>query len=185
MGIFTDDGKLQTGWSSIPDRVDMDEEERFRFMNEQRRFMNEQRRLLAIELRKQRVTLCNPREDLTWEIFERLEHKDLTPPTDILIQAENGTYQAILIGKREGSTFHIDYLCSTVKGGGVALINKVKQRFSKIELEPLKSLAGYYESLNFNYINIKESDTMVWISQKGARRTRRKKLRKSRRKHKQ
>ena len=149
MGIFTDEGKLQTGWSSIPDRVDMDEEERFRFMNEQRR-------LLAIELRKQGVTLCNPREDLTWEIFERLEHEDLTPPTDILIQAENGTYQAILIGKREGSTFHIDYLCSTVKGGGVALINEVKKRFSKIEVEPLKSLAEYFEGLNFNYINKKK-----------------------------
>jgi len=170
MGIFTEDGKLQTGWASKSDRLDM----------------NEQRRLLAIELRKQGVRLCNPVQDLTWEIFERLEHEDLTPPTDILVQAENGNYRALLIGKKEESTFHIDYLCSTVKGGGVALINKVKERFSKIELEPLKSLAGYYESLNFNYINIKESDTMVWISQKkGARRTRRKKLRKTRRKHKQ
>ena len=166
MGIFTEDGKLQTGWASKSDRLDM----------------NEQRRLLAIELRKQGVRLCNPVQDLTWEIFERLEHEDLTPPTDILVQAENGNYRALLIGKRKGSTFHIDYLCSTVKGGGVALINKVKERFSKIELEPLKSLAGYYEGLNFNYINIKESDTMVWISQKGARRTRRKKLRKTRRK---
>ena len=170
MGIFTEDGKLQTGWASKSDGLDM----------------NEQRRLLAIELRKQGVTLCNPLQDLTKDIFERLEDEDLTPPTDILVQAENGTYQAILIGKRKGSTFHIDYLCSTVKGGGVALINKVKERFSKIELEPVsKSLAGYYEGLNFNYINIKESDTMVWISQKGARRTRRKKLRKTIRKSKQ
>ena len=179
MGIFTKNGRLQTGWASKSDGLDM----------------KEQRRLLASELRKHcellnqqgvKQTLCNPsKDDCTKGIFERLEDEDLTPPTDILIQAENGTYQAILIGKREGSTFHIDYLCSTVKGGGVALINKVKQRFSKIELEPLKSLAGYYESLNFNYINIKESDTMVWISQKGGRQTRRKKLRKSRRKHKQ
>jgi len=178
MGIFNEDGKLQTGWASKSDGLDM----------------NEQRRLLAIklrnELREQGVRLCNPVQDLTEEIFERLEDERLTPPTDILVQAEKGTYQAILIGKKEESTeestFHIDYLCSTVKGGGVALINKVKERFSKIELEPLKSLAGYYESLNFNYINIKESDTMVWKKQKkGARRTRRKKLRKSRRKHKQ
>jgi len=167
MGLFTEDGRLQTGWASKSD-------------------MNEQRRLLAIELRRQGVRLCNPVQDLTEDIFERLEDKELRPPTDILIQAENGNYRALLIGKKEESTFHIDYLCSTVKGGGVALINKVKERFSKIELEPLKSLAGYYESLNFNYINIKESDTMVWISQKkGARRTRRKKLRKTRRKHKQ
>jgi hypothetical protein len=163
MGIFTEDGKLQTGWASESDRLDM----------------NEQRRLLAIELRKQDVKLCNPLQDLTKDIFERLEDEVLTPPTDILVQAENGTYQAILIGKRKGSTFHIDYLCSTVKGGGVALINKVKERFSKIELEPAsKMLAGYYEGLNFNYINIKESDTMVWISQKGARRTRRRKNKK-------
>jgi hypothetical protein len=175
MGIFTEDGKLQTGWASKSDGLDM----------------NEQRRLLAIELgkieeRKEDVKLCNPVQDLTEDIFERLEDEDLTPPTDILVQAENGTYQALLIGKRVGSTFHIDYLCSTVKGGGVALINKVKQRFSKIDLEPVStSLAGYYESLNFNYKNRKESDTMVWISQKGARRTRRKKLRKTRRKHKQ
>ena len=147
--------------------------------------MNEQRSLLAIELRKQGVTLCNPLQDLTLEIFERLEDEHLDPPTDILIQAKDGTYQALLIGKRVGSTFHIDYLCSTVKGGGVALINEVKKRFSKIELEPVKTLAGYYESLNFNYINKENGDTMVWISQKGARRTRRKKLRKSRRKHKQ
>ena len=174
MGIFSN-GKLQTGWSSIPNGPE----------DEQIRFMNEQRSLLAIELRKQGVTLCNPREDLTWEIFERLEHKDLDPPTDILIQAENGTYQAILIGKREGSTFHIDYLCSTVNGGGVALINEVKKRFSKIEVEPVEALEVYYRSLNFNYINKKNGDTMVWISQKGGRRTRRKKLRKSRRKHKQ
>jgi len=175
MGIFTDDGKLQTGWSSIPDGPE----------DEQLRFMNEQRRLLAIELRKQGVTLCDPDQDLTREIFERLEDGDLTPPTDILIQAENGTYQALLIGKREGSTFHIDYLCSTVKGGGVALINEVKKRFSKIEVEPVEALEVYYRSLNFNYINKKNGDTMVWISQKGGRRTRRKKLRKSRRKHKQ
>jgi hypothetical protein len=175
MGIFNEDGKLQTGWASKSDGLDM----------------NEQRRLLAIELRKQDVKLCNPVQDLTEDIFERLESKYLRPPTDILVQAENGTYQAILLGDErdegdQGKTFHIDYLCSTVKGGGVALINKVKERFSKIELEPVsKSLAVYYGSLNFNYKNIKESDTMVWISQKkGARRTRRKKLRKTRRKHK-
>ena len=174
MGIFSN-GKLQTGWSSIPNGPE----------DEQIRFMNEQRSLLAIELRKQGVTLCNPLQDLTREIFERLEDEHLTPPTDILIQAENGTYQAILIGKREGSTFHIDYLCSTVKGGGVALINEVKKRFSKIELEPVEALEVYYRSLNFNYINKENGDTMVWNSQKGGRRTRRKKLRKSRRKHKQ
>ena len=174
MGIFSN-GKLQTGWSSIPDGPE----------DEQLRFMNEQRRLLAIELRKQGVTLCDPDQDLTREIFERLEDGDLTPPTDILIQAENGTYQALLIGKREGSTFHIDYLCSTVNGGGVALINEVKKRFSNIEVEPVEALEVYYRSLNFNYINKKNGDTMVWISQKGGRRTRRKKLRKSRRKPKQ
>ena len=179
MGIFTEDGRLQTGWASKSDGLDM----------------NEQRRLLASELRKHcellnqqgvKQTLCNPsKDDCTKGIFERLEDKHLTPPTDILIQAENGTYQALLIGKREGSTFHIDYLCSTVNGGGVALINEVKKRFSKIEVEPVEALEVYYRSLNFNYINKKNGDTMVWISQKGGRRTRRKKLRKSRRKHKQ
>ena len=164
MGLFTEDGRLQTGWASKSD-------------------MNEQRRLLAIELRKQGVRLCNPVQDLTEDIFERLEDKDLRPPTDILIQAENGKYQAILLGD-EGDTFHIQYLCSTVKGGGVGLINKVKELRKPITLESLHGVEGYYEKQGFNYINIKEGDTMIW-QPRGGRRTRRKKLRKTRRKHKQ
>ena len=169
MGIFTEDGRLQTGWASKSDGLDM----------------NEQRRLLAIELRKQGVTLCNPLQDLTERIFERLEDEDLTPPTDILIQAENGKYQAISLGY-EKDTFQIDYLCSTVKGGGVALINKVKELRKPITLEPIPDVEEYYKKQGFNYIDKKEGDTMIWVPPpKGARRTRRKKLRKSRRKHKQ
>ena len=145
--------------------------------------MNEQRRLLAIELRKQDVKLCNPVQDLTYEIFEFLEDTVIFPPTDILIQAENGNYQAILLGY-QGDTFHIQYLCSTVKGGGVGLINKIKELGKPITLEPAsKMLAGYYEKQGFNYINIKEGDTMIWRP-RGGRRTRRKKLRKTRRKYK-
>jgi hypothetical protein len=158
MGIFTDDGELQTGWASKSD-------------------MNEQRRLLAIELRKQGVKLCNPSQDLTEDIFERLEDTDLRPPTDILIQAENGNYQAILLGY-QGDTFHIQYLCSTVKGGGVGLINKIKELGKPITLEPAsKMLAGYYEKQGFNYINIEEGDTMKW-QPRGGRRTRRRKNKK-------
>jgi len=167
MGLFTEDDKLQTGWASKSN-------------------MNEQRRLLAIELRKQGVRLCNPlHKDLTQDIFERLEDEDLRPPTDILIQAENGKYQAILLGD-QGDTFHIHYLCSTVNGGGVGLINKVKELGKPITLEPAsKMLAGYYKKQGFNYIDEDKGDTMKWDPPKGGRRTRRKKLRKTRRKHTQ
>lgn len=179
MGIFTKNGRLQTGWASKSDGLDM----------------KEQRRLLASELRKHcellnqqgvKQTLCNPsKDDCTKGIFERLEDEDLTPPTDILIQAENGTYEAILLGY-EKDTFNIDYLCSSVSGGGVALINKVKELGKTITLEPLPALIGYYKKQGFKHIDEGNDDTMIWVPPpKGARRTRRKKLRKSRRKHKQ
>jgi hypothetical protein len=162
MGIFTNDGKLQTGWASKSDGLDM----------------NEQRRLLAIELRKQDVKLCNPVQDLTYEIFEFLEDTVIFPPTDILIQAENGNYQAIVLGD-QGNTFHIQYLCSTVKGGGVGLINKIKELGKPITLESLPSVKGYYEKQGFNYIDKKETDTMIWVPPpKGGRRTRRRKNKK-------
>ena len=169
MELFTEDGKLQTGWASKSNGLDM----------------NEQRRLLAIELRRQGVRLCNPVQDLTEDIFERLEDKHINPSTDILIQAENGNYQAILLGD-EGDTFHIQYICSTVKGGGVGLIRKVKELRKPITLEPIPDVEEYYKKQGFNYIDKKESDTMIWVPPpKGGRRTRRKKLRKTRRKHKQ
>lgn len=178
MGIFADDGTLQTGWTTGKN-------------------ISEQRRLLGIALRAQKIRLCSPTgSDLTDDIFEVLESPKLDYVTDILVQTdESGNYQALLLGGRETITdhitFHIIYLCSIMPRGGVTLINKVKSsitsdsKIQSITLEPLGNVVGYYEKQGFRYMDKEDGDTMIWRPTSGAKRTRRKKLRKTRRKSKQ
>lgn len=174
MGIFTEDGKLQTGWATGVN-------------------MAEQRRLLGIELRRQGAQMCNPvGTDLTWEIFELLETPDMDYVTDILIQADDtGKYQAVLLGGREKfqrePTFHVIYLCSIAKGMGADLLNKVKadKSIQSITLEPVRGVEKFYEDRGFEFVGKEKGDTMIWRQPKGGKRTRRKKLRKSTRRRRQ
>lgn len=172
MGIFTADGRLQTGSAD-----------------------GSQRHQLAAALRKQNVQLCSPiGEDLSENIYQVLDMPDPSFLTDILLQADaDGKYQAILLGGVEtfqgDTTFHVIYLCSVVPRGGITLMEKVKQRLltdktiDSITLEPLQNVVDYYmKKLDFKLAN---GATLIWHPPRGGKRTRRKKLRKTRRKSKQ
>lgn len=180
MGVFAADGKLQTGWSSS-------ETDDIPAVAAQ----------LAAHLGKPGGgTLCNPAgRDLTKQILSMLEKAAELKITDILIQADpkTGAYQAILVGRVIDSSFYIEYLCSVYPRAGVALIDKVKAKvrdsgtLTSITLEPVKEVIAYYESQGFTLLE-DEDFMMEWKPSAGGkrkRRTRRKKLRKTTRKHKQ
>jgi hypothetical protein len=113
------------------------------------------------------IELCNPTkpfDDLSRAIKNALKNPNWV--TDILIQAKNGNYEAILLGSRQENAFHIEYLCSVSKGAGAVLIQKVKDRlhdgYDKITVFPFSDVKPYYDRLGF--VN------NTWPAPTGARR---------------
>lgn len=131
--IFAPDGTLKTGWITNNKRQSI---------------------LLAEYFEKNGTRLCNSvGTDLTHGIAWTLAHE---PPSDILVKAENGVYQAVLLGNRKNGEFYVEYLCSVSPGAGVWLLNKVKDYVAtrptdirSVVLHPLPAVRGYYESKGF------------------------------------
>ena len=68
--------------------------------------------------------LSNPvGPDLTNSILSTLLEHDTF---DVIVKADNGVYQAILVGERSKTDFLIQYLASVAPGAGETLINTVK-----------------------------------------------------------
>lgn len=129
-GIFSADGKIQSGWISNTLKG-----EGIKTMDS---IQEDCKRLIDVLKGKK---LCVSKEfinldgekdntDLTRDILYKLTDDDTT---DVLIEAENGEYQAILIGTvsdTESAKFYfffIDYLCSVVKGKGAKLLQKLQR----------------------------------------------------------
>jgi hypothetical protein len=170
------DGTLKSGWLSLSLEGDgitkVDDATFLRHTSDLGNYMKEKK-----------TTLCGPNgTDFTDEIIQDLMNK-YQKITDVLLLAEKGIYQAIAIvvlkesPEYGGKYLYIETLCSTAKGGGTAILERLQNylvnendTIENIVLYPSDTAIGFYRKKGFEL-------KMVWRASNhregGRRKTRR------------
>ena len=153
--VFAPDGTLKSGWVTDKRQIQR----------------------LGNYLEEAGTKLCNPvGTDLTHGIVWSLKYDR---PTDVLIKAENGVYQAVLMGDKMAGTFYVAYLCSVSPGAGMWLLDRVKDYIKtkpagmcSITLHPMPGSTAYYTARGF--VEAQDGD-IIWQPPVGGRRKTRRK----------